>query len=127
MTWYLWLWLFLSIVLGAFGQIFMKMGMLKAGPVPLQGGLWPLAQFFVSSILSLPLAAAAFCYGLSFLLWLAVLSMQDLSLTRPLMSLGYLITLGYGIFAGEQVSAERIAGTLLIITGIFFVVKSGIS
>jgi len=67
---------------------------------------------------------AVSCYGLSFILGLGVLSQKDLSLARPLMSFGYLITLAYGIYSGEHVTFERILGTILIVIGLFFVVQS---
>ncbi len=121
----MWMWLAVSICLGAFGQIFMKEGMKAAGPVPMSGDITQLARYFFGAILTFQLIAAAFCYGLSFLLWLAVLSVIDLSLARPLMAFGYFITMIYGFYAGEHMSWERVAGTVLIAVGIFFTARSG--
>ena len=125
----MWLWvaLFFSIGLGAFGQIFMKIGMKSAGAVPMDEGIAELILYFYHALFSLPLFGAFLCYGLSFVLWLGVLSMADLSLARPLMSVGYLITMAYGYHAGEDVGAERVLGTLLIVIGLFFVARSGVS
>lgn len=120
----MWTFLFLAILLGAFGQILMKIGMKGVGPVPLHEGARSLVTYFSRAIFSPPLIGVAFCYGLSILLWLAVLSVQDLSLVRPLMSVGYLLTLAYGIYSGESVTAERILGTLLITGGVFFLARS---
>ncbi|MCE9596707.1 MAG: hypothetical protein K8S54_01940 [Spirochaetia bacterium] len=124
----MWMWpaLIVSILLGALGQILMKIAMKQAGPIPIDGPLLDLFSYFLHAGLSLPLFAAAVSYGISFLLWLAVLSVADLSLARPIMSAGYLLTLAYGIFAGEGVNATRIIGTLLIVVGIAFIVKSGL-
>lgn len=119
----MWIMLGVSILLGAFGQIFMKIAMKRVGEVPLSEGPVVLVGYFFTSVLSAPMVGAVFCYGLSFLLWLAVLSKADLSLARPLMSLGYLVTLAYGIYAGEAVSTARIAGTLLIIGGVMLLVR----
>jgi len=122
----MWPALIVSIVLGALGQIMMKMGMKAAGPVPLDQGIPHLANYFLHAVISIPLLGAAASYGLSFVLWLAVLSVADLSLARPIMSAGYILTLAYGLVAGEEVTPTRIAGTLLIVIGIAFVAKSGV-
>lgn len=98
--------------------------MKAAGPVPKSAPLTELGLYFVHAGLSLPMVAAVCCYGLSFLLWLGVLSQKDVSLARPMMSLGYLVTLAYGFYAGEQVTWERVLGTVLLIAGLFFVVRS---
>lgn len=113
-----------SIFLGAFGQIFMSVAMKAQGPVTKAQGLQGLFQYYLSAGLSLPMFGAVFCYGLSFVLWLGVLSAKDLSLARPLMSIGYIVTLAYGFYAGENVTWARALGTALIVIGLFFVVRS---
>jgi len=122
---HMWTWLIASVVLGAFGQIFMSITMKAAGAVPRHGALNDLVLYYIKAGFTLSMFGAVGCYGLSFILWLGVLSQKDLSLARPLMSLGYLITLAYGFYAGEQVTWERVLGTLLIIAGLFFIVRSG--
>ena len=120
----MWLWLIISVVLGALGQIFMSIAMKSAGALPGDLQLGKLFWYYVDSVLSLPMLGAVACYGVSFLLWLAVLSQKDLSLARPVMSLGYLITLGWGYMAGENVTWSRVLGTILIIVGLYFVISS---
>ena len=120
----MWTFLALAILLGALGQILMKIGMKQAGPIPLHDGTAALVVYFFKALTSPPLLGVVVCYGLSILLWLAVLSVQDLSLVRPLMSVGYLLTLIYGIYSGETVTWERIGGTLLITGGVFLLVRS---
>lgn len=122
----MWPALIVSILLGALGQILMKIAMKQVGPIPLDGPIVEIFYYFLRAGLSFSLIGAAASYGVSFLLWLAVLSVADLSLARPVMSAGYLLTLAYGFFAGEDVSATRVIGTLLIVVGIGFVVKSGL-
>jgi len=124
----MWIWpaLGFSIILGAIGQILMKMAMKAAGPVPMSSGLLALVSYFFGAGISLPMIGAVACYGLSFVMWLAVLSVADLSLARPIMSAGYLITLAYGFFAGEDITPGRVVGTCLIVVGIAFIARSGI-
>ena len=102
----------------------MSVAMKAAGPVPHASGAADLFWYYLSAALSVPMLTAVACYGISFVLWLGVLSQKDLSLARPVVSLGYLVTLAYGFYAGEQVTWERVLGTVLIIAGLFFVVRS---
>ncbi len=115
-----------AILLGALGQVFMKVGMSAAGAVPLDNGFVNLFIYFIRVFLSPWIIAAIASYVIGIVLWLGVLSVADLSLVRPLMSAGYLITLAYGIWSGEDVTMDRVVGTLLIVGGIFFLMKSGI-
>ncbi len=120
----MWSSLAIAIVLGAFGQILMKEAMKAAGPVPLDRPTGDLIRYTWDILFSWRVMLLAVCYGISVLLWLGVLSVADLSMARPLMSAGYLITLAYGVYIGEHVTTERILGTFLIIAGLFFVAKS---
>ncbi|MDH5654545.1 MAG: hypothetical protein OEZ34_01460 [Spirochaetia bacterium] len=122
----IWVVLGIAIVLGAFGQIFMKEAMKLAGPVPIDQSIKEIGFYFIYSLLSVKMFFAVVCYGMSFVLWLGVLAEEDLSLIRPMMSAGYLITLFYGFYAGENVTMDRLAGTLLIIAGIYFLTKSAL-
>lgn len=119
-----WFFLVISILLGAFGQIFMKEAMKTAGPIPLRDGSAVTILYYFRAFISISMILAVLSYGVSFIIWLGVLSVMDLSLARPLMSAGYLITMVYGFYAGESLTVERIAGTLLIVAGIFFLTKN---
>ena len=120
----MWIWLFFSVILGAFGQIFMSIAMKAAGRAPHTASLSELFFYYVNAVISLPMIGAVGCYGFSFLLWLGVLSHKDLSLARPVMSFGYLITLAWGYYAGENVTWSRAVGTFLIVLGLIFVIQS---
>lgn len=64
-------------------------------------------------------------YGLGALLWLFVLARAPLSLAYPFVGLGFILTMAAGAFyLGEQVSATRVAGTLLIAAGCVLVARS---
>ncbi len=63
--------------------------------------------------------------AISFFLWLAMLSMADLSLLLPLTALNYIINAFLAkIYLQEHVSPLRWAGTLIIFCGIIVVVLS---
>ncbi len=108
----------ICVTLGAAGQLCLKRGV---GNQQLSGLLAILAAF------RNPYVVLGFLsYGLSSLLWLAVLSRTDLSFAYPLVSISYLGTvLGAAIFFHEEVSLIRWAGVLLICAGIAFMVRSG--
>lgn len=58
-------------------------------------------------------------YGASAVLWLWVLSRLDVSLAYPLVSLGFVVTMGLGVlWLGEPFSWLRVAGCTLIVVGV---------
>jgi multidrug transporter EmrE-like cation transporter len=59
------------------------------------------------------------------MLWLLVLARVDVSQAYPFVGLGFLVTMALGILVlGETLSASRVAGTLLVATGILLVARS---
>ena len=125
--------IFISVVLGAGGQIVMKSAMQRAGAVPISGEtagvslqwLWQLVHYYVGAVLSWPMLLAVACYGFSYVLWLGILSRADLTFARPFVSLGYILVIVYGYLAGEAMSLARVAGIVLIMIGLIFVAYSG--
>lgn len=65
-------------------------------------------------------------YGLSFLIWLRVLSFNDLSRSYPIFaSIVFLFTtVGSIVFLKESVSPTRVLGIIVILSGIFIVARS---
>lgn len=111
----------LAVLLGATGQIIMKMGMKIYGEVTatsVWGQLVP--------ILRVPQVFFGFvCYGLSAVLWIAVVSNVDLSLAYPMVSLAYvLVFLASWLFLGEHISAMRLAGLVIIVAGVLVISRS---
>ncbi len=113
-----------AILLLVGGQTLLKVGLNDIGGVSLFGGnpVGSLLGLFRTPWIILGFA----CYGASSLLWLDVLSKLDFSLAFPMVSLTYVFTLVIGRFLfHETVGLERVVGVLLILGGIFFVVRSG--
>lgn len=115
---------FCSVILGALGQIFMKEAMKLVGPFTGFTGIPDLIGYFMRAVLTLQMVGAVLCYGLSFSIWLLVLSRADLSFARPMVSFGYVIIIFYGYMTGENMSTERVLGVSLIMMGLFFVARS---
>ena len=110
-----------AIMLLSAGQTAIKFGLNAVGGVSLSDGL---AGVF--KLLQTPWVIIGFlCYGLSSVLWLDVLSKLDFSLAFPMVGLTYIFTLLIGrFFFGETVGWERVVGVGLILSGVFFMIRS---
>jgi drug/metabolite transporter (DMT)-like permease len=120
----------LLIVVAAFGilvsQLLMKQGVTRGGPITVGSPeqLWGLMQ----RILTTPTLFLG--YVLSFatgLLWLVILSRVELSYAVPLMTGIYflLLLLTSMLVLGESVTPAHWLGTLLILSGIALIARSG--
>lgn len=117
----------LVIFSGAFGQLFMKVGMQTLGPV----------NIFLSDIISLQMtwqqfqgglwvAVGIFCYVLAMAVWIYVLGHFELSLAYPMLSLGYIVVYLGAVFwpqIGESFSLAKTGGILLIMFGVALIAK----
>lgn len=63
-------------------------------------------------------------YGLSALVWLAVLARWDVSKAYPLVGMGFAMSALVGYLLGEQLNAMRWAGVGLICLGVYLVGRS---
>ena len=99
--------------------------MLLVGPVTARRLARPHA--LVLTILATPqMVGGLAVYGLSALLWLGVLSRNDLSLAFPILGLAYVGAAIVGRLAFyESLSKAQIIGLGLVVAGVFFVALSG--
>ena len=85
----------------------------------------PLSPSMLLSVLADKFVLGGFLlYGLGAIVWLAVLSKWDVSKAYPLVGLGFIITAGLGLVAGEHVTLTRALGVALISAGVFVVSQS---
>lgn len=113
-----------AIMLLSAGQTSLKFGLNAIDGVSLADGLAGVLKLFQTPWIFVGFA----CYGLSSILWLDVLSKLDFSLAFPMVGLTYVFTLLIGrFFFGEVFGWERIVGVALILSGVFFLVRSGTS
>lgn len=109
---------FLSILLGSIAQVLLKKGVAATDLSKLSiDALLPLLTDvkFILGILS---------YGVSLLLWLHVLSQLEVSRAYPMVSLGYIVTMFIAyLWIGEPISVGKIAGTCMIVIGVFLISK----
>lgn len=111
-----------SVLMGAMGQILVKIG---AKHLELDFSGPHLAQSLLAILKNLPVMSGMALYGLSFILWVKVLSKVELSYAYPLVSVGYIVIMAFSYFVfKESISLFRIIGTLLIVLGVIFVARS---
>lgn len=111
--------IFSSIGLAAFGQLVLKVGMAKNGEINL--AISPLLYALTNPFI----LGGLFLYGMSLLIWLVVLSREDLSFVYPMVAFSYLLTTILAKFVlKEEVSILRWFGLSLILVGIIFVARS---
>lgn len=70
--------------------------------------------------------AGSLLYGLAMLVWIKVVSMEQVGIAYPVVvGLTFiLLMLGAALFVNEPISLKKIAGTLLILAGITIVARS---
>ena len=113
-----------AILLLVGGQTMIKLGLNAIGGVSLFGGD-PVGSLL--GMLRTPWIILGFaCYGVSAILWMDVLSRLDFSMAFPMVSMTYIFSLLLGRFLfHEMVGPGRVVGVLLILGGLFFIVRSG--
>ena len=107
------IWLLFSIVLGALGQVFLKIASMSVRDRE------PLVQFYLALATNYNLWIGFACYGASFFIWMRILAHFDLSYARPMVGLGYIITALLAVFLlGEKVTPLRWLGIFLTVAGV---------
>jgi multidrug transporter EmrE-like cation transporter len=118
-----------SVVLGVGGQIALKYGVGVASGQPSSRIIHSLdarsiMTFLGSAATNSYVILGFVLYLISALSWLIILSRVDLSFAYPLISIGYIIIVVLSKFIfNEPVTSFRIIGTLLVCTGVFFLLR----
>ncbi|MRR56046.1 MAG: hypothetical protein EG822_16355 [Deltaproteobacteria bacterium] len=114
----------LAVTAGTIGDILLTKGMKELGDLSamnLRGIMHAAFQALSSPKLILGTAMLA----VFFLLWLAVLSWEDLSVALPMQALNYVLVVFLSqYFLGEVVTPLRWAGTILVCAGVILITKS---
>jgi drug/metabolite transporter (DMT)-like permease len=113
----------ISVLGGAIGQVLLKKGMSRMGPLTLQvnevGNL-------IQKLATNPFVMIGlFIYGVSTVFWLAALSREDLSYVYPFASLSYIVMLvaSWQIF-NENITLLRLLGCMVVGVGVFLISRS---
>jgi drug/metabolite transporter (DMT)-like permease len=112
-----------SVSLNAAAQVLMRTGMLKVGNIT--GAVSALFKALPSMIGNGFLWLSLFCYGVSIIMWMVVLSGVEVSFAYPFLSIGYILSAVVGYFLlGESVTPVRIAGIAVICIGVILIARS---
>lgn len=107
----------ISVVMGAIGQVVLKIGANKLGDFDLLSGSIIKSLFTLITIPEIIIGVLLF--GTSFLLWIKVLTQNELSSAYPMVSLGYIIVtiLSFALFK-ESMTVNKVLGIGLIVFGV---------
>jgi multidrug transporter EmrE-like cation transporter len=112
-----------GVLLNAAAQL-----LLKAGARSLAGVEFVLGNgtLIAGRIVQSPAILAGFaCYAVSVVVWILALARVEVSIAYPMLSIGYIVNaLAAWWLFGENVTLMRVAGMLVIITGVWLVAKS---
>lgn len=110
-----------SVLLNCAAQLLIRRGMLQIGEM----SMISMAHSIGDLITNISLWLAMFCYAVSILLWMSVLSKVEVSFAYPFLSIGYIVSsvIGY-FFFGESLSATRITGIIVICIGVVLISRS---
>jgi len=111
--------IFLYIVCVSIAQILLKIAMSNMNGMKIN------VDFFSSSIRDYKVILGMFLYGMSFILWMIILSRMEITFAYPLLSISVIVvSIVAWIFFDESFSIMRLFGIILTITGAWLVVKS---
>jgi multidrug transporter EmrE-like cation transporter len=110
-----------SVSLSAVAQVAFKFGVsARSAEGSLMSGLQPGGVLMLLSAPGVLLGLAL--YGVGTILWLNALARVQLSQAYPFVGLGFVLTAVFGyLLFGDSFSPYKLAGTLLVITGIVLV------
>lgn len=113
-----------SVMLSACAQVLFKLGVSPSPGQGTPGGLSSLSTMLALLFRPGVLGGLAL-YGIGTVLWLGALTRTELSQAYPFVGLGFVLTavLGHLLF-GETLRLSRLAGTALVIAGVFLVARS---
>jgi multidrug transporter EmrE-like cation transporter len=108
----------LSIGIAVGGQILLKIGMNKIGPININSAS-SIGHLFAGIVKSPTVLVGLFLYAISAVLWLIVISAVDLSFAYPFIGLTYVFILLVSKFVlKEDVNPIRWIGTAIITIGV---------
>jgi multidrug transporter EmrE-like cation transporter len=112
-----------GICLNALAQLLLKAGTNAVGAIHLTPDNWFSTGFKLAT--QLPILGGLTCYVVSVLVWIIGLSLVDVTIAYPMLSLGYIINaLGAWYFLGEPLSAQRMLAIGVIVVGVALLARS---
>ncbi len=116
--------LIISVIFNVVANILLKKGVVSFGGISSESS--KLVAGLIKAAYNPYIIFGLALYGLSFLIWLRVLSFNDLSKSYPIFAtcVFILTTIGSVAFLNEHVSMLRVLGIAIMLLGIFIVSRS---
>ena len=113
----------ISVLAGAIGQILLKKGMGSMGPLTLTASQLGATLWRIGTNPFVIIGLVIYVGGTVF--WLTALSRVDLSYAYPFASLSYVVMLAASwLLFSENITSLRLLGTLVICVGVFLISRS---
>jgi drug/metabolite transporter (DMT)-like permease len=117
------IYILVSVLTGAIGQIMLKRGMAKMGPVTLTLNQLPTVLWSMATNLWVVFGLLIYVTGTVF--WLSALSRVELSYAYPFASLSYVVMLAASwLLFYEDITVMRLLGTAIVALGVFLISRS---
>ena len=115
----------MAVSAGTVGDILLAKGMKELGDISTMN-LRGILNVAFQALTTPKLIMGTAMLTIFFMLWLAVLSWEDLSVALPMQALNYvLVAFLSQYFLGEIVTPMRWAGTVLVCIGVVLITRSG--
>jgi drug/metabolite transporter (DMT)-like permease len=119
------IYLLVSILLGATGQVIVKHGLNTLGSISLSLSWTALRESFLRIGTNPYVLAGWLIYAGAAVLWLLALSRMDLSYAYPFVSLSYILMLfASWMFLDEAITPMRLLGTAIVCLGVLVVART---
>lgn len=116
-----WLWVAITVVAGSIGDVLSAQGMarrVRPGEAPPPGIAGTLGYIFTHPLVMAGIAANA----VSFISFMALLAVSELSFAVPVTALGYIVRILLArVYLSEYVNWKRWAGAVLVAAGVLLV------
>ena len=116
--------LLFAILLNASGQLLLKVGSARISHL----------SFNLSNAIPMSMQVATsphillglFCYVVSVIVWIGVLSRVDVTMAYPMLSIGYIFNAIIAHYwMGESITTARISGIFFILLGVYLIAAKG--
>lgn len=116
--------LLISVTFNVVANVLLKKGVISFGGISSESS--KLVSGLIKAAYNPYIIFGLVLYGLSFLIWLRVLSFNDLSKSYPIFAtcVFVLTTIGSVAFLNEHISLLRVLGIAIMLLGIFIVSRS---
>ena len=112
-----WIYVAMTVTFTVFGQLVVKWRVLHRGRIP--AGLHGKVTYLAGLLLDPWVLSGLLAAFLAALAWMAAMSRLEISRAYPFMGMSFvMVLLLSGVLFGEVVTTAKVAGVLLVVTGI---------